>query len=268
MKNKIAIILFTLLLISCNSKQQENKINKTDNLKKETASKIISKKNESDSTDYQISTFDNPEDADRISRQKESLKRLSEKKVFFNIHNKLIEKINEEQQSFFEKNNNYELLSVAKGSLFQENSNDFVFTVYDKKNVKISFLLYNEKTAAYAELYKDIKVINGLKDADCDFYSFGTLDYQFADEFLVYSEDYLTKSIETYLQYTSVKITDISKAQDFALKEGCFAKNVSKTNLANTLCLATSAVYNNWECLRYDKTNNTFFIFFGQAFAD
>src|SRR6218665_1543215 len=122
MKNKIVLILFTLLIISCNSKQQENKINKEDNQQKETS----------------------PE-----------------------INNKLIEEIDTEQQSYFKKNHNYELLSIAKGSLFQENSNDFAFIVYDKKNEKISILLYNEKSSTYAELYKDIKVINDLKDANC-----------------------------------------------------------------------------------------------------
>ncbi|WP_289658293.1 hypothetical protein [Flavobacterium panacagri] len=268
MKNKIALILFTLLIISCNSKQQENKINKEDNQQKETSPQIINKKKESESVNYQVSTFDNPQDNDRIQREKESLKQLSEKKIFFNIHNKLIEEIDAEQQSYFKKNHNYELLSIAKGSLFQENSNDVAFIVYDKKNEKISILLYNEKSSTYAELYKDIKVINGLKDANCNFYSFGTLDYQFANEFLISNEDYLEKSIESYLESSYLKITDISKDENFILKDGCFAKNVSKTNLANTLCFATSAVYNNWECLRYDKKSNTFLIFYGQAFAD
>lgn len=268
MRNKIVLVIFTLLLISCNSKQEDNKVTHAENTKKEITKDNNLKTKPVDSIQYQISTYDNPEDADQISKEKESLKRLSEKNIFLDIHNKLIQKINKEQQSFFQTNPDYELLSTAKGSLFQENSNDFVFIVYDKKNLKISILLYNGTTNTYAELYKDIKVVNGLKNADCNFYSFGTLDYQFANEFLVSNEEYLAKSTESYLEYKPVKITDISKDQDFILKDGCFAKNASKTNLANTLCFATSAVYNNWDCLRYNKTNNTFLIFYGQAFAD
>jgi hypothetical protein len=268
MRNKIVLIIFTLLQISCNSKQQENKINHASNTKKEVAKDSSLTTKTVDSIQYQISSYDNPEDAERISKEKETLKRLSEKDIFFGIHNKLIQNINEEQQSFFKTKPDYELLSIAKGSLFQKNSNDFVFMVYDKKNVKISILLYNGTTNTYAELYKDIKVVNGLKNANCNFYSFGTLDYRFANEFLVSNEEYLTKSTESYLEYTPVKITDISKDENFILKDGCFAKKISKTNLSNTLCIATSAVYNSWDCLRYDKTNNTFLVFYGQAFAD
>lgn len=267
-RNKIVLVIFTLLQISCNSKQEESKVNHVDNTKKEVTKDSNLKAKTVDSIQYQISTYDNPEDADRISKEKESLKRLSEKNIFLDIHNKLIQNISEKEQSSFKTNPDYELLSTAKGSLFQENSNDFAFIVYDKKNVKISILLYNGTTNTYAELYKDIKVVNGLKDADCNFYSFGTLDYRFANEFLVSNEEYLAKSTESYLEYTPVKITDISKDENFILKDGCFAKKVSKTNLSNTLCIATSNAYNNWECLRYNKTNNTFLIFYGQAFAD
>ncbi|KIO52547.1 hypothetical protein IW18_11455 [Flavobacterium hibernum] len=265
---KIFILFVCTLLFACNQKQKENQINQSEPEQKELSPVITNQNSETDTTNYQISTFYNTEEADRIKRQKESLKQLSEKKVFLDIHNKLIQKINAKQQSFFKKNPNYKLLSVAQGNLFQENSNDFAFIVYDTKNIKTSILLYNGKTSTYAELFKDIKVINGLKNANCSFYSFGTLDYQFANEFLVSNEDYLLKSIESFLEYPSIKITDISKDENFILKDGCFAKNVSKTNLANTLCIPTSSIYNNWECLRYNKTSNSFLIFYGQAFAD
>lgn len=268
MQKPFILLLFTVL-VACNQKPKDSQINKVDNVQKETSTKTITNSiSESDTINYQISTFDNPENANQINKQKESLEQLSEKKVFLDIHNKLIQKVNDEQQSFFKTNPNYELLSVAKGNLFQENSNDFVFMVYDTKKVRTSILLYNGKTAKYAELFKDIKVVNGLKNANCNFYSFGTLDYQFTNEFLVSNEDYLVKSTEPFFEYPSIKITDISKDENFILKDGCFTQNVSKTNLANTLCIPTSAVYNNWECLRYDKTSNTFLIFYGQAFAD
>ena len=122
-------------------------------------------------------------------------------------------------------------------------------------------------TNKYLELFRGIKVENGLKDANCNYCTFGSLDYQLADE-IVYQEEYLIKKPESYLDSPSCKITDISKDEDFVLKSGCFSKKVSKSNLSNSLCIATSSVYNNWECLKYDKTTNTFLIFYGQAFAD
>ncbi|MEN2399921.1 hypothetical protein GKZ90_0009045 [Flavobacterium sp. MC2016-06] len=264
MKNKIALIFFTLVLFACNSKQQNDKENTINNTKKEK----IGKSKPVDSIHYQISIYDNAKFKDEIKDHKESLKKLSEKKLFLNIHNKLIQKLTVEQQSFFNTNSNYELLAVAEGNLFEENSNDLVFIVYDKENVKISILTYNGITSKYAILYEDIKVENGLENANCGSYSFGTLDYQIAEEFLIYKEETLVKNLDSYLEYSPVKITDLSKDEKFLLKDGCFAKKVSRTNLANTLCLATSSVYNNWECLRYNKTNNTFLIFYSQAFAD
>jgi len=264
---KKTFILFIFSLLSaCNSKQQDNKV--TDTKKEVSTEKIVAKNSKSDSVDYEISTYDNPKVADQVINQKESLRELSEKKIFFDIHTKLLQKLTEEQQSFFRKNPDYELLSVAKGNLFQENGNDFAFIVFDKKKVKISIVVYNAATSKHALLFQDIKVVNGLKNEDCGSYSFGTFDYQFANDFFIYNKEYLEKSTQSYLEYSNLKITDISKDEGFILDQGCFSKKVSKTNLANTLCIATSSVYSNWDCLRYDKTNNTFLIFYTQAFAD
>jgi len=217
--------------------------------------------------DYLTSTYDNPEFANKLISHRESLKQLSDKKVFSHINAKLTETLIEKHQEYFKTKVDYELLSVAKGDLFQESKNDFVFIVYDKKNQRVSILVYNEMTNKYLELFRGIKVENGLKDANCNYCTFGSLDYQLADE-IVYQEEYLIKKPESYLDSPSCKITDISKDEDFVLKSGCFSKKVSKSNLSNSLCIATSSVYNNWECLKYDKTTNTFLIFYGQAFAD
>lgn len=268
MKNTIVLVCLTLLY-ACNSKQSEDKINASDSTKKESVQKTSSESKPADSRNYEISTYDNPEFASNIKLHKEQLKQFSEKKLFSVIHDKWIQKLSKEQQAFFIENPNYELLSMAKGKLFQEDNNDFVFIIYDKKKVKISILLYNSLTSEYAELYKDIKVENGFADGNSDIAFARSLDYQFADEFLFYNEDALKEHLDNYLEtYVGAKITDLSKDKDFILDQGSFAKNVSKTNLANTLCLATSSVYNNWDCLRYDKTNNTFSIFYTQAFAD
>ncbi|URC11081.1 hypothetical protein [Flavobacterium sp. B183] len=269
MKNTIAVVGLTLLLFACNSKQSEDKINTSGITKKESTHTKTSENKSVGSPNYEISTYDNPEFASNIKLHKEQLKQFSERKLFSVIHDKWIQKLSKEQQSFFSENLNYELLSMAKGNLFQDDSNDFVFIVYDKKKVKISILLYNGQTSEYAELYKDIKVENGFANTNPDAGFFRTLDYQFADEFLFYNEDALKEHPDNYLEtYVAAKITDLSKDEDFALDHGSFAKNVSKTNLSNTLCLATSSVYSNWDCLRYDKTNHTFLIFYTQAFAD
>ncbi|WP_294959919.1 hypothetical protein [uncultured Flavobacterium sp.] len=265
MKIKIAFVLLSLVLFSCNSKQQE----KT-NTKKETVHESIktTKIDNTDTIHYQISVFDNPKFTDRILNTRENLKQLSDKKLFSNISVKLTAKLNEKQNQFFKEHTDYQLLSFVKGSIFEKNSEDYIFIVYDTKNNRTKILLFNAIANTYAELYKDLKVKNGLENADCNSYSFGTLDYQFAEEHLIANEDAITINPEYYLETPPVKITDISKDEDFLLKDGCFSEKSSKTNLENTLCISTSSVYNNWECLQYDKTNNTFLVFYSQAFAD
>jgi hypothetical protein len=110
-------------------------------------------------------------------------------------------------------------------------------------------------------------VENGLEAADCNYNTFGTLDYQLADEIL-YREADLRKKPERYMENTACKIADISKDETFILKSGCFSRKTPTADLSKSLCIATSFVYNNWECLRYDKKTNSFLIFYGQAFAD
>jgi hypothetical protein len=265
MKIKTAFVLLLLALFSCNSKQQEKTTTK-----KEIAHDSIKTNNSknTEASQYQISVYDDPQFTDRILDTRESLKKLSANNLFSNISAKVTAKLKEKQSQFFKTNTNYELISFAKGSLFQKNSEDYVFIVYDVKNNRTKIILYNATTDKYAELYKDIKVKNDLEDANCNGFSFGTLDYQFAIEHLISNEDAITASPEYFLESPSVKITDISKDESFLLKDGCFSKKASKTNLESTLCISTSSVYNNWECLRYDETTNTFFIFYSQAFAD
>ncbi|MFH6989148.1 hypothetical protein ACHRVW_15515 [Flavobacterium collinsii] len=265
---KIFTSFIFILLFACNSKQKQQDSTITKTKEEIPTEKIIAKNSKPDAVNYQISIYDNPKAVDQIMNHKESLKQLSEKNIFLDIHTKLLQKLPEEQQSFFQKNPDYELLSLAEGSLFEEKSNDFAFIVYDKKKVKISIVVYNATTSKYALIFQDIKVVNGIKNGDCNSSSFGTFDYQFALDFFIYNQDYLEKSTASYLEYPNLKITDISKDKDFVLNKGCFSKKVLKTNLAHTLCIATSSVYSNWDCLRYDKTNNTFLIFYTQAFAD
>ena len=219
------------------------------------------------SKNFQTSTYDNPEFATKLTSHKESLQRLSDKGVFTSINDKLVSTLLANQKEYFLGKRDIKLLSVAKGDLFQNNKDDYAFVVYDNRNQRISILTYNAQTKEYLELFRELKIENGLESADCNYGAFGTLDYQLADE-IVYQEEYLIKKPESYLESAPCKIVDLSKDSDFVLKSGCFSKKISKTNLSNSLCISTSSVYNNWECLKYEKATKTFLIYYGQAFAD
>jgi hypothetical protein len=266
MKQLFTIYIF-IVLIACSSKRSDNatNTNPADSLLQNTAAvdtgKITS------SHDYDTSTFDNARLASTIEQERESLKQLADKKVFSTVHKNLILSVSEVHREYFNSKFDYELLAFAKGDLFQNNGDDYAFVVYDNKNVRISFLVYNEQTNKYSELYRDIKIENGLQSADCNYGAFGTLDYQLAGE-IIYQQEYLLEKPESYLESAPCKITDLSKDETFALESGCFSKQISNTHLSNSLCISTSAVYNNWECLKYDKSTNTFVIYYGQAFAD
>jgi len=215
----------------------------------------------SSSIDFQTSSYDDS------ATDRETLKQLSDQKVFSVVDARLAQTLSERHQEYFKAKPEYELLSYAKGDLFQEGKEDYAFVVYDKKNIRISILLYNAMANKYSELFRDIKVVNGLVTADCNYGAAGTLDYQLG-ETIVYQERDLRKRPEMYLESIPCKITDLSKDSDFVLESGCFSKTFPKTNLANSLCISTDSVYNNWECLKYDKASNAFVIYYGQAFAD
>lgn len=270
LKKLLSLFVLTLLF-SCSQQKKNDKTvtNSTETLKDSLSQNepIVETDKTTTSSKYQTSTYDNLESSSNITDHKESLKGLSDKKVFSVISSKLTQTLVQKHQDYFKVKSDYELLSFAKGNLFQENDDDCAFIVYDKKNERISIIVYNAMKNKYLELFRDIKVKNGLETADCYFSAYNTLDYQLGDEIL-YQKEYLLKNPENYLESNPCKITDISKDDNFALKDGCFAKKVSKTNLSNTLCIATDSVYNNWECLKYDKESNTFLIFYGQAFAD
>lgn len=272
---KIVTSLVTLIAIfGCSSPKTENSSDKSaytkglkTSEKNNSENKEIKSEDQTAPVTFQTSTYDDPEFADRVSEHRVSLKNLSDKDVFSAIHAKLIQKLDQKHQAYFKSKPDYELLALAKGNLFRENKTDGGFIVYDKKNERVSILLYREKTNHYAELFRDLQVENGLENAGCNYSSFGTIDYQLAEE-IIYQEEYLVKNPLTYLESSPIKITDIAKNEDFILKEGCFSKKVSKKETTSSLAIATSCVYNNWEALRYDETTDSFMIYYGQAFAD
>jgi hypothetical protein len=270
----LAILLLLAITFGCSSPQtDQHPTEKTADKEQITSEKNDKENHEAKSegqagpVTFQTSTYDDPEFADRVSEHQVSLKELSDKGVFSAIHAKLVQKLGQKHQAYFKSKSDYELLAWAKGNLFRENKSDCGFIVYDKKNQRISILVYRETTDKYAELFRDIQVENGLENAGCNYSSFGTIDYQLAEEIL-YQEEYLVKNPENYLESSPVKITDLAKNEDFILKEGCFSKKVSKKETSNSLAIATSSVYNNWEALRYNEANNSFVIYYGQAFAD
>lgn len=270
-----AVLLLLTIAVSCSQPNDQTILSEkaTDSNELSDPKKADSKSDEDKSegqitpVNFQTSTYDDPEFANEIKKHRENLKKLADQKVFSVIHSKLILKLAKEHRDYFKTKSSYELLGIANGDLFEENKNDSGFIVYDQKNQRVSILVYREKTNTYSELFRELKVENGLEHANCNYSSFGTIDYQLAGE-IIYQEESLMKNPESYTEYPPVKITDLSKDEDFTLKEGCFGKGFSKKDTANSLCIATSSIYNNWESLKYDKATNTFIIFYGQAFAD
>lgn len=262
-----------ILFIACSPLHADKTSSeKTEGISSDSNSSIVSsqkeiEKKEATSNAYQISTYDDSTQTKDLTRHRESLKQLSDKKVFSIIHSKLEETLPKKQQEYLRSMLDYELLSVAKGDLFQENNEDYVFIVYDKKKWRIDILVYNKQLDNYFELYRAINVENGLKDANCNYSAYGSIDYQLANE-IIYQAEFLVKKPESYLEAASCKITDLSKDKDFELKMGCLSKGWSRDHLSNALCISTSTAYNNWECLRYNKAKHSFVFFYGQAFSD
>lgn len=216
---------------------------------------------------YQTSTYDEQKLSNDIKPHQKALTILDENKVFYFAHNHLLNSIASKHKEYFKLNPDYELLFLSRGDIFLNKADDYAFVVYDKKYLRISIIVYNEITNKYHELYRDIKIDNGLEYTDCNYHSFGTLDYQIANN-LIYQTDYLIKKPERISEITFCKIAIISNDEDFILENGCFSKKVSKTNFVSSLCISTSSVYNNWECMKFDKSKNLFIIYFGQAFTD
>ena len=214
---------------------------------------------------YLTSTYDYPNDD--LDRHTASLKELSDSLVFNLIHGSLITTLDKKHQDYFNSNSDYQLIYNSSGDLFQNGKDDTGFVVFDKKHSRVSILVYDGLQNKYSELFRNIKVKNGLENADCNYGTYGTLDYQIGDE-LIYQRDYLIKDPLKQIGYTHCKIADISKDEDFVLDRGCFAKDFSADGKNKSFCIPTSSVYNNWECLTYDKNKSEFVIFYGQAFAD
>ena len=218
---------------------------------------------------YLTSTYANPKLIANVENQRETLASLEQKKVFSIIHNKQILALSEKHTKYFNAHSDYELLYSVKGDVFLNQKEDAVFILYDRLNLKVTFLLYNDLGNTYKELYSDIKVEDGLKEANCNYFNFGTLDYQMADN-LVLFENSLIQNPNSFFEYNLCKVCKINKEEKLILKMGCISKKYNNPHYlnSNALCFASSLVYNNWDCMMYDSSRKVFVVFYGQAFAD
>ena len=147
---------------------------------------------------------------------------------------------------------------------------DFAFIVYDSKDKRIKILIYDGSHQRFKQLYNDIKIIDGLSESNCGFLRFVSNDYIIGEE-LYYLRDSLKKKPLQFVKDIDIlKCRIISEDDLFVLERGCFESGYDKDNVNTftSLCLATDYVYNNWDCLRYDKKQNLFILFYSQAFAD
>jgi hypothetical protein len=197
----------------------------------------------------------------------EGLKELSDSNIFSIRHAHSISRLDSIHQIYFAEKLEYDLLFYSNGDLFQNGRDDYAFIIYDKLNHLISISFYNDLTKDYSLLYQDLRVENGIKPDDCDYYTTERLDYQIASE-LVWLKESLIKNPESLSEYSICKIGDITENQDIVIKHGCISENYNLSDSISSLCLATSLIYNNWECMRYEKERNVLIIFYGQAFAD
>lgn len=268
-KQLFSISIFWLFFAYFLKQQSDKKTNLlSENIEVFTFKNVAIRHEESNiASNYQISTYDNPEFATQLISHKKNLQQLSEQNFFSTISAKLVAHLKEQQQKYFIESTDYELIGFAKGSIIQKNSSDYAFIVFDKKNLRVSILIYNSLSNKYLELFRGMKVINGLETANCNYKTFGTVDFLLAEQ-IIYQKKYLIENPERFLESTPLKIVDISKDSTFILNKGYFSKQDFKTNLSNSLCISTSSVYNDWECFKYNKATNTFLIFYGQTFAD
>ena len=197
----------------------------------------------------------------------EGLKELSDSSVFSVSHSQMIQQLDSIHHTYFNQKPELQLLSYSRGDLFQNGLNDFGFIVYDRLDNLISFLVYNDLLKDYFLLYQDMNVETGINSDECYYSASGTLDYQVASELVWHKESFIMKP-ESLSEYTLCMIGDIVGLPNILIERGCSADDYNLGSSESALCIGTSLVYNNWDCLRFDKERNTFIIFFGQAFAD
>lgn len=260
----INIILFSIL--SCTDKNKDNKAVKENTSKLVITDKTTIKDSETFQK-FEESTYDRTDLKDRIENHKIALAALSDNGIFKSISNPLLKKLSTKHEQYFLAHPEYELLSVAKGSLTSEGKNDRVFVVFNKSESMITILIYQAEKDLYRELYRTVKVENGLEGAGCNYGTFGTLDYQIGEE-IIYHQEFLKKNVGQFFEAEPLILNSLKGDGNFAPEEGCFSKGMDTIKKVRFVAIPTSQIYNNWECLTYQSASDSFLIFYGQAFAD
>ncbi len=216
--------------------------------------------------DWLSSSFDKINPQFQVNLMSEEL--AKHESLYSYIHGKCIPKLNANHRDYF-KSGKYWLLYSARGDLFLNKKEDIAFIAYNRENKRISILLYNDLDKKYGELYYDIQVENRIEFANCNYGYSGTLDNIIANNIL-YNIKNVSEKPDDFFQYELCKVTRIQGDETFILEEGCFTSQAIPEYFlsCNSLCIATSYVYNNWDCLKYDPVRKVFTIFYGQGFAD
>lgn len=271
--NLQTIFVYSLILglISCQSSgittgQNTKKENQTIDLEKETVS-TSSRSSEATKAAIDTSMYTNPRFAQQTDRQREQLHKLAHAGIFDPIHLNMSDGLAASQAEYFQHHRNLLILAQAKGDIFGNGLSDRAYILYDKDRQQVDILFYDQKNASFKFLYRDINVSNTLRQSDC-FYASTTLDYVIADE-LIYQEDYMHLNKSNYLiDDHGFSIDNIAVDKQFDLKRGCLNKDFSRQDMSNTVCIPTSSVYANYQCLKYNRTKQIFEIYFSQEFAD
>ena len=263
---KILLINILLLSLSCTDQVAEKSAVKKENSKPAVTAPTANK-NEEKLPKFEESTYHHTDLKERLENHKIALASLSDSGIFKEISGPLLKGLSSQHQSFFSENPQYELLSFAKGALTSAAENDRFFIVFDKKQSIIKFLVYQTDKDEYRELYRTAKVENGLEDADCNYFAFGTLDYQMGEE-IIEQKEFLEKNAGQFFETVPIILNNLKEDENFEPAQGCFSKGMNTTQKLRFVALPTSQVYNNWECLTYQSVSDSFLIFYGQAFAD
>ena len=156
---------------------------------------------------------------------------------------------------------------MTKGALTSAAEDDGVFIVFDSPQCMITLLIYQADKGVYRELYRTVKVENGLADSDCNYGTFGTLDYQIGEE-IIYQKEFLEKNAGQFFIASPIILNGLKEDENFVPDHGCFSPGMSLGKKVRFVAFPTSQVYNNRECLTYQSASDSFLIFYGQAFAD
>lgn len=266
MRKTLLTTAIFLYILGCTDKVKD-KSAATENISKLMVTEKTTVKNNETFLKFEESIYDRTDLKDRIENHRSALASLSENGIFKSISDRLLKELSAKHEQYFSGHPEYELLSVAKGSLTSEEKNDRVFIVFDNNQSLIKILIYQAEKDLYRKLYRTVKVINGLEDAGCNYGAFGTLDYQMGEE-IIDQKEFLEKNVGQFFEAVPIIMNGLKEDENFAPDHGCFSKGMSIAKKVSFIAIPTSQVYSNWECLTYQKESDSFLIFYGQAFAD